>query len=71
MQGTARAAGAGLLSTLILLALVSKPAAAAKTTDCMNQSTAVCQIVERCSGGFETNGTCKWIYTVNRYYWKY
>jgi hypothetical protein len=61
----------GAAAALILLTAVNRPARAAKATECLNQSSAVCQVVERCSGGFEQNGSCKWIYTVNRYYWKY
>ena len=70
IQGPVRALGIGLVATLALLALVSRPAAAAKSSDCLNQNTSACQTIERCSGGFETNGTCRWIYTVTRYYWK-
>lgn len=61
----------GAASALVLLTAVNRPASAAKSLDCLNQSTAVCQVVEHCSGGFEQNGSCKWTLTVNRYYWKY
>jgi hypothetical protein len=65
------ATAAGLLIALGLLALTSTPSQAAMEEDCRNQTTSLCRTVERCSGGFEQNGTCRWIYTVQRYYWKY
>lgn len=66
----ARTAILGAVAALALLTLLTRPARAEKSRDCLNQNTSVCQTVERCSGGFEANGTCKWIYTVTRYYWK-
>lgn len=71
IPGPARAVALGLVATLVLLALGSRPASAAKSTDCQNVTEALCQTVERCSGGFEANGSCKWIYTISRYYWRY
>lgn len=70
-QAAVRGAGIGLAITLGLLILVNRPVKAEKAPQCMNQNTSVCETVERCSGGFEANGTCKWIYTITRYYWKY
>jgi hypothetical protein len=67
----ARAVALGLVATLVLLAVGSRPARAAKSTDCLNVTSALCQTVERCSAGFEANGSCKWIYTISRYYWRY
>ena len=69
--GPARTIAIGVLATSVLLTLVSRPARAAKLSECLNQTTSLCQTVERCSGGFEANGSCRWIYTVSRYYWKY
>ncbi len=61
----------GAIATLTLLALFSRPARAAKLDpECLNQNASLCQQIEKCSGGFEPNGTCKWIYTVTRYYWR-
>jgi hypothetical protein len=71
MPSPTRVFGLGAAATLGLLGVLSRPARAEKVTDCLNQSTSVCQMVETCSGGFEPNGTCKYIYTVTRYYWKY
>jgi hypothetical protein len=66
-----RAIALGLLGTLVLLGAVSRPGRAQKAADCLNQTTSLCQTVERCSGGFEANGSCNWIYTISRYYWRY
>lgn len=71
IPGPVRAIALGAAATSILVAAVSRPAGAEKALECYNQSTAVCQTIERCSGGFEWNGTCKWILTVTRSYWKY
>lgn len=66
-----RTATVGALATLGLLAIGTRPAKAAKLNpDCYNTNPALCEQVEKCSGGFEPNGTCKWIYTVTRYYWR-
>lgn len=67
----ARVLGLGALATLALLGALNRPAQAEKSQDCYNNTTSVCQTVETCSGGFEPNGTCKWVYTIKRYYWKY
>lgn len=65
--------GLGTALTLLFLGLIPRPANAAKTVpeECYNNTTVLCQKIETCSGGFEPNGTCNWIYTVTRYYWKY
>lgn len=63
-------AAVGFVATLALITVATRPAKAAKLEDCMSQNPALCQVIERCSGGFEANGTCKWIYTVSRKYWK-
>ncbi len=70
IQATLKGAGTGLVFTLGLLILVNRPVKAEKAPQCLNQNTSVCEMVERCSGGFESNGTCKWTYTVTRYYWR-
>jgi hypothetical protein len=61
----------GVIGTLVLLGAVSRPGQAEKAVDCLNQTSSLCQTVERCSGGFEANGSCPWIYTISRYYWRY
>ena len=66
-----RALGLGAMATLVLLGVLNRPARAEKSTDCQNNTTALCQQVETCSGGFEPNGSCKYLYIVTRYYWKY
>lgn len=60
-----------VLATLALLGALSRPGRAEKSADCLNHTTSVCQTVERCSGGFEANGSCQWLYTISYYYWKY
>lgn len=63
-------AALGAVATLILLALFSRSARAEKADpECLNRNASLCQQIEKCSGGFEPNGTCKWILTVTRYYW--
>lgn len=60
----------GAMAGLTLLALLNRPVRAAKVDpECLNQNASLCQQIERCSGGFEANGTCKWILTTTRYYW--
>ena len=61
----------GSLGALVLLALTSRPGMAAKQDPCGNQTQSLCRTVERCSGGFESNGTCRWDYSIRRYYWSY
>jgi hypothetical protein len=61
----------GALGGLVLLALTSRPSVAAKQDPCNNQTQSLCRTVETCSGGFEPNGTCRWDYTIRRYYWSY
>lgn len=65
--------GLSTLATLLLLGTVQRTASAEKANpeECYNNTQALCQKIETCSGGFEANGTCKWIYTVTRYYWKF
>ena len=71
IPGPVRAIALGALATSILGAAVSRPARAEKSSECYNHTAVLCQTIERCSGGFETNGTCKWIYTITRTYWRY
>jgi hypothetical protein len=64
----------GLATTLLLLLITARKGVAekAKADDCLNQNSSVCRMVETCTPkGFEANGTCNWVYTVSRYYWKY
>lgn len=70
IPGPLRATALGVLATSLLVVAGSRPVRAEKALECYNQATALCQIIERCSGGFEADGGCKWIYTVNRTYWK-
>ena len=67
----ARGLALGIVATAGLIAMTSRPVRAEKAPECYNQSTSVCQIVERCTGGFEPNGTCKYMLTTNYSYWKY
>jgi hypothetical protein len=71
LAGPSRVLALVATCSLLLLAAVSRPGRAQKSTDCKNQITAVCQTVERCSGGFEANGSCRWMYSISYYYWRY
>ena len=71
LRRPARMVAVTLLATPVLLGALARPGRAEKSTDCRNQTTSLCQTVERCSGGFEANGSCQWIYTISYYYWKY
>jgi len=61
----------GLLTAIGLLILASSQGHAEKAVECTNRTTSLCQTIERCSGGFESNGSCRWNYSVQRYYWGY
>lgn len=60
---------AGFLAAILLLAVVSRPSHAEKAQACRTGTTSLCETIERCSGGFEPDGSCRWIYTIQRYYW--
>jgi hypothetical protein len=65
---------AGTAGAILVLALTARPSVAEKAVadDCANHTSSVCRLVETCSPkGFEDNGTCKWIYTASRSYWKF
>jgi hypothetical protein len=65
-------AAAGFLAAIGLLALATEAGHAEKAKECTNHTTSLCEQVERCTpNGFEANGTCHWIYTIQRYYWGY
>jgi hypothetical protein len=61
----------GAVITTLLIALGSQPVRAEKALECYNQSQSVCEKVERCTGGFEANGSCKYMLTTKYSYWRF
>ncbi len=63
----------GIAGAIVLLALTSRAGMAEKqqADNCDNGYASLCRLVETCTPkGFEANGTCRWIYTASRYYWR-
>lgn len=66
---------AGLIGALLLLMVTSRPGAAERQDpdpdNCGQGRASMCRLVETCEPkGFEANGTCKWIYTAKKSYWR-
>lgn len=65
----------GLIGAVILLTMTSRTGMAEKAIPdpdkCGAGYASLCKLVETCTPkGFEANGTCKWIYTAAKSYWK-
>lgn len=66
------ATGLGLFGALLLLSLSARPGQAMKEDACWAGTTTLCRSVERCEpNGFDSDGKCRWIYSISRYYWRY
>lgn len=60
-----------ILATLALLLFTSREGHAERATQCTNNTSSLCQQIERCEPvGFESNGSCRWILSTTRYYWR-
>ena len=66
----ARSLVLGAVIMTVLIALTSRSARGEKALECYNQNPAVCQIVQRCTGGFEANGSCQYMLVTKYSYWK-
>jgi hypothetical protein len=65
----------GLIGAVLLLAATSRPGVAERLVpdpdNCGQGRASMCRLVETCEPkGFEANGTCRWIYTASKYYWR-
>jgi hypothetical protein len=62
---------AGFLAAAALLLLSTREGNAERAKQCSNNTSSLCQQIERCEPvGFEANGSCRWIYSISRYYWR-
>lgn len=65
----------GIVGAVALLTITARPGIAEKLgpdpDSCGQGRASLCRLVETCEPkGFEVNGTCRWIYTASRYYWR-
>jgi hypothetical protein len=65
------AALGAILAGSALLVLTARDGNAERAKQCANNTSSLCQQIERCEPvGFDSNGTCRWIYSISRYYWR-
>ncbi len=61
----------GAVLATAALVLMSREGRAERAPQCGNTTSSLCQQIERCEpSGFESNMTCRWNYSVTRYYWR-